>query len=181
MDRRPRAGSGEDAGQASFADDLPDRPGERQPGPVGFAELLERNAAARCRTSAPSPRSRGTEPTGGLPGTIRRLVDQVGDSTDSMFPAGSVNQAMSGPWPRAMPPLVLREAVVALETDASADQFVDGRFDVGHRKVQHCASRGLVITLLLEIITPLPTFSRRSPLILGISSTGRPSVGRTHR
>ena len=31
------------------------------------------------------------------------LIGQVGDSTESMFPAGSVNQAMSGPWPRAMP------------------------------------------------------------------------------
>ena len=86
----------------------------------------------------------------------RRSGYSLGSSswTARMLPAGSVNQAIVGPWPgsagRAIPLLVLVEALEALELDAALRERVDGRVDVGDREVEDRVVGGPVVVLLVD-------------------------------
>ena len=66
-----------------------------------------------------------------------------------MLPAGSLNDAMLGPpAARAIPALVLLEAVVALHCrHAALDERVDRHVDVVDREVQDRVGRGREVRL----------------------------------
>ena len=81
-----------------------------------------------ARSSRPSPTSR-----------VRQLVL----STDRMLPAGSLNQAMSGPWRSCRGRCPCRRSSRTARTGRLAGELVDGRVDVVDREVQAGVGRGL--------------------------------------
>ena len=70
-----------------------------------------------------------------------------------MLPAGSVNQAMSGPVPGPCARdalLVLVGVLVALEVHTGGGELVDRRVDVGHLEVEHREGRRLVVVFRVD-------------------------------
>ena len=69
-----------------------------------------------------------------------------------MLPSGSLNQAMLGPLPRAIPlaSVWISGLVVVLERHAGGRELVDRRVDVGHDDVEDGEDRGLMVGLRVD-------------------------------
>jgi hypothetical protein len=73
----------------------------------------------------------------------RTTQNQLGFTTERILRAGSLNQAVVGPFPRIIPFLVRLQVtfIVVLESHPSLCQVVDRAIDIVHRKIQDSEAR----------------------------------------